>query len=390
MLALVLAKIRSEGFTFVILACGMLAISSSLVFYSRYAIHEMLFSLSGAALAFCLYDWAVNRSKLTIYLGGISLAILIATKETFIITLFCLGLAYLSLGKPKQRFKLFWEDRAHIAAALGITVVLIVAFFTGGFKWFEGIREMFLAVPQWLNRNEADYGHHKPFIYYIGMMLKAEPQLVVALILPLFFLLVKDLKFLKELRTKEALWIRFLNVWGFSALLVYSFVKYKTPWLIVNITFPLTLVSAWWLALLLRSPGKFQLLGKGLLILALIFGSWGTYKYVFEKPYGPGNPYSYVHTSPGFLEMLALIENYREKNPDSRILVGQTGYWPLPYYIRSYADKAAYLHTREPEKYVAEYDIIIVDHTVKWDHPDYAKRYFRLSDVGEAFIYLRR
>ena len=390
LVALALTKRRDEGDLYVILALLFLAASSSSVFYSRYAIHETLFLLSGAALGFCLFEWGVNKSKKAIYLGALSLAVLIATKETFIITIFCLGLAYLSLGNLPKRLTAFWDDRAHIFAALALVVIIIIAFFTGGFKWFDGLREMFLAVPQWLNRNEADYGHHKPFWYYTEMILSTEPQVLLAIISPLLFLIVYDIKFIKELATKEALWIRFLSVWGFSAWTVYSFVKYKTPWLVINITLPFSLASAWWLALMFRKARKFNLTAIIFSLLTVSLGSLGTYYYVFEKPYGPGNPFSYVHTGPGFLEMMDLIEDYRSKHKDSRVLIGQTGYWPMPYYVRDYVDKVAYLRTDEPAKHTSEYDIIIVDHTVDWSHPEYAKRYFRASDVGEIHVYLRR
>lgn len=390
LIPLLLIKRREEGDLSIILASLFTAISSSLVFYSRYAIHESLFLLVSSSLAFLLFEWTINKNVKAIFLGAISLALLVATKETFIISLFCLGLAYLSLGNIVGHLKLFVKHRHLIFAALSISIVMIVAFFTGGFKWFDGLYEMVLAVPQWVGRNDADYGHHKPFWYYSKIILAAEPQLLFSLICPLLLLIVYDLKFIRELRTREALWIRFVSVWGFSGWLVYSFVKYKTPWLIINFTFPLTIASAWWLALFIRKAKKFFKTGMLFIIVALVLGGWSTFYYVFEKPYGPGNPYSYVHTNPGFLEMMDLIKEYRSKYPSAKILVAQTGYWPFPYYIREDANNVAYIGTKEPERFADEYDVIILDHTVKWDPAGFAKRYFRTSDVGEAHIFFKR
>ena len=67
--------------------------------------------------------------------------------------------------------------------ALVLTSFLTVLSFSGGFRWPGGLREMLLAVPQWVSRNESDVGHHKPFWYYGKMFYEQEPTILLVLVL---------------------------------------------------------------------------------------------------------------------------------------------------------------------------------------------------------------
>ena len=145
-----------QGRCFTLLAALLLASSSSLVFYSRYAIHESLLVFAGVWLGFSIYSWWKRSSVSAIYQAGVAGALLITTKETFIITLFNIFCAYISLGGYKRCWRAISSQWQHVLWSLLLLIMIVVVTFTGGFQWMEGLREMFLAVPQWVGRNTSD------------------------------------------------------------------------------------------------------------------------------------------------------------------------------------------------------------------------------------------
>lgn len=405
--------LQPVGILAAFLAATLTAFSSSLVFYARYAIHESLFLLATALLALAITRWWRSHHTAWIYLGGIALGLLIATKETFIIAGFSLTVATLMLGDWATTWQELARKRNIICASLILTIILIALFFTGGFQWYGGLREMFLAVPQWIGRNESDTGHFKPWLYYIHILISpkvgpwlnelglpfghwlqaergAEPYLALLLVLPLGWLLLKPRQALRVFTQPEYALGRFLTVWSLSAFLVYSFVSYKTAWLVINISFPALLALTWWLVNLSRINRFTTWLGVALASGIVALTAWHSWYFNFKHTYGRPNPYSYVHTHSGMLQLVSDIENYLKHNPDARILVGVKQYWPLPYYLRNYRGQLGYLHTNNPNQYSNEYQVMILDNTVDWDNPTWGKNYYRLSDAQESHTYFRR
>lgn len=369
----------------------LLAISPSLIFYSRYAIHETLFALAGLWFAFCVFHWWRTRQGKFIIQGLAAGAMLVATKETFIVTLFCIFLAFLSLGG----FRSWWgtlksQSEALFHGAL-IFVFLLVIIFTGGFQWAGGLREMLLAVPQWVGRNSSDNGHFKPFLYYSQMILETEGWLLLIPGLMLGWLVLAPKMFRQYLFGDEGSWLRFSLAWGLSSWLVYSCISYKTPWLVINATLPLILALVALLHGISRSGKNIRSAVLVVVLVILVFAGRSVANFVFEKPYGKENPYSYVHTSRGMMELIDQIDSYWEKYPDAKVLIAVHSYWPLPYYLRKNANgKVAYLQSPEPMKFKDQYDIIIAEREYLVNEEGWARRYFRLSDVQESQTYFKR
>lgn len=408
---------RTDGDATVLTAALLCALSSSLVFYARYAIHESLFVLCSACLGVVLYAWARTFKRRYIFLGGAALGVLIATKETFIITLFCVGLALLCAFEPRRLLRGFWRARTDASLALLICALLVALLFSGGLQWAGGVREMFFAVPQWISRNQSDTGHFKPFAYYADMLLRppagsllagqwqslgleldflkkieggAESELWLAVLLPLLYAAAFPLRAAGGFFARKNALLRFAGVWTLSAFAVYGLVDYKTPWLVINITFPAILFLSAALARLYsyRPYGRF--IGGAATALTAALALQNSWKYNFEIPYGNQNPYSYVHTRRGMLDLVRDMEHYREKHPDARVLVGVQGYWPLPYYLRDWEGNTGYLTTRDPESQAGSYQILILDKDVSWKNPKWAGKYYRLSDVQESRVYFMR
>lgn len=381
---------KREGNTVTVITALLMVLSSSLIFHSRYAIHEMLFGFGGTLLALSVFFWLTTKARWPIYVGALALAILITTKETFIITLACVGGAGLVIVSPREVFKKFKTDWSDISLALAIIAVLIAITFTGGFQWAGGLREMFLAVPQWVGRNESDYGHHKPFLYYANVLLETEPQVY----LPFILLALMALCFWRELKVE---WRKgrldyplFTFVWGSLSLLVYSYVKYKTPWLVINITIPLTLCSGWLLAELVSPRRGIPVVGVAILLLVLAVSAYTAKRYVFEFPFGARNPYSYVHTSQGMMDFVNELKVYeRNLGREPRVTIAADAYWPLPYYFRG-RTQVGYQEINNPDELAAQQDILVIDHRKVWDAPPgWVSKYYRLSDVSECHAYFK-
>ena len=437
-------------------ACALSG-SASLVFYGRYAIHEPLFTMASLWFGISVFQWLVTRERSWHVHAGLSLACLIATKETFVISVFCIFFAFVATAIC-QSCRLGWKysrissadsavsrllSRLHLEAfedlylqrhviALGffVCVLCVCLCFSGGLQWSGGLRELFLAVPQWIGRNESDQGHFKPILYYAQMIVGtpgvawiqpfvskhasagAELPLGVCL-LTLLPLLLRECFGNKSLfrRSEDAYFFIFVSVWALLSFLVYSILNYKTPWLIINISMPLCLVFGCQIFLLTE---RFRVEGYAVLALALCIMMYQTVYVTFARPYSyvrqeplwslltldrgktPGDvhPYTYVHTSPGFLSLLEDIDSYAEKtgNKDPRILVAVGQYWPLPYYQhRSGYTQISYLPKKEFKREdFKRYDILIYSAEVTERVPHTSRKYYRLSEVQEAhtfFVY---
>ncbi len=405
-LFLLLPLRKFHGERFVLIASLLLALSSSLIFNSRYAIHETLFLFATVWFGVQLYLWCSDHAISRLYHLAVAFALLLSTKETWILNLFCVGLGILLLGRWREQIKFILSQRRHLFFSFLLFIILLIGIFTGGFQWIDGIREMLLAIPQWVNRSESDVGHHKPFVYYLYTVItQTEFHLpILCLVSVLTYALLAAKRGRVFFRSAEGRFGIFLGVWAFASLLTYSFVPYKTPWLVINITFPMILLAAWGVdrAFEIRNGG---ILVAGLLtilgalsafFLSLYFNFRTLYLLGFElpvydpKPYGNGNPFSYVHTTDGMLKVVSQIKQYEKQYGQARILIGVAQYWPMPFYLRDEAAHVAYLRSDDAMSNSERYDIMVLNDSVVWDSPEWSREYHRLSDVQECNLYMRK
>ncbi len=415
---LLAAFVPLEGWIFSLVAALLVALSPSEVFFSRYAIHEPLFVLETLALALCCYYWCRTRRPRYVYGAAIVAAALVATKETFPICIVSVGLGMLAVCRWKGLRDGLLSQRQLIGWAYLLGLLSTVTVFSGGLRWPGGIREMFMALPQWVGRSHSDVGHIKPALYYLNDVIAVtEPQLlavfIAALVLPVLGSLIGFVR--EEMQPsffgRHAPLAAFLTAWSVSTLLVYSTIGYKTVWLIINMTFPMTLLAALALtALIESSAAPVRYAGMFVTAVVAVFSWNNTLKYNFlhspflapvfgvpaealaeSYPYGPHNPFSYVHTSPGMVEVVAKVEEYWRKKPDARVLVGVEGYFPLPYYFRSKPNQCAYFVPTNIEEEAKKYDIMILDfYKHKWTSAEWDQHYFRLSDYAESYTYFKK
>ena len=390
---------KREGDRYVVISIFLLSIATIHTYSSRYAIHETLFLLSSLAVGFSFFRWWLGGEVRWIYLGCVSLAVLIATKETFIISLFSIFIGALALALPEglqqfvARVTTLKRQWYHLLIASVLICVLVLALFTGSFQWADGVNEMVAAIPQWMGRTDGakgDTGHFKPFWYYTTLIWKFEPWLFAVFFFPVLYLILWPEKTTALIFGKSWAYIRFLTGWTLSAYLVYSFLNYKTPWLIINFSVPAALATAWWLAVLWKDGEFTHLVSVTFLGLVLGLGTHYNSYYNFVENVGEKNPLAYVHTRAGMLNFVNDLIAYRKTHPGARLLIGVDGYWPLPFYIRHFAKDAAYQVTIEPEVYADSYSVILAEKDSAWRDPKWVRRYYRLTDVSETHAYFKK
>lgn len=394
------------GWKFVYVSSVLLSISTSLFFFSRYAIHETSFVFLAVLLFFSLHLWLEHKNKKYFYIAVVSLAFFIATKETFIITIAVLG--FCILVSYYNRIKEFFPGRVDVYWCIGILVFILIILFSGFFLNIYGIKEMFLAVPQWVGRNSSDTGHFKPWGYYFSIIFSSlpldyleefglkktywkavkypvEPQFIISLVL-----LVFTFKPLIKFNANS------INRFGFISFLstllitgIYSFpVDYKAPWLIMSICAFWSLFLAWQIYYIIESK-KFKCVAI-VLLLTLVSTLASNIYYNFSFPYGANNPLSYVHTSKGALDLKSDIESYCDKNDKAKVLIAVNSYWPLPYYLRNSSCKIAYKQAKTYDSKKRDHDVVVLDKGIKTDDPAWATKYYRISDVQETMTWYRR
>lgn len=329
------------------LATGaFLASSPLLVYYSRVYIHESWFALFTMLALAALYRLSQRPKIKVALLAGACIGLMYATKETFVISLLSWGagllVVFLWQGKLPQ-------VRSYLLPAfiVGATAACIAAFFySDGFRSFQGVVD---AVRTYFVY-ETTEGHEKPFFFYLHQMLWPKHALGIwwtEVSIALFALI-------GVFRNRHSPTVIFLATATLTHLLIYSMIGYKTPWL---------MLAPWAHACLLAgfaftSKDNKQVSAP---IYVLLVACLGFQTYQSSQASGRfendvRNPYAYVPTSQD-VESLSIWLKKLPIESDAPLAVVGTGYWPLPWYLRSF-ENVGYWPTATAE--LKERDILLV------------------------------
>lgn len=350
---------RRWGDAPMLLAAALLATSPLLVYYSRMYIHESLLGLFGMLALMAVLTkprWGIP---------GVCIGLMFATRETFAISV----IAWLAAGVLVALGNREWLTRAALAGAWqtyrmplllsGLTAALTAGFFyTDGFCNLAGavdaVRTFFVY--------KTTAGHDKPFWYYLdlltvphksaGIWWFGAPVVVLAL-----------LAFAASFRrdAMAARWrntIRFLAYAAVGHLLIYSLISYKTPWLMVLPWAHVCLLAGfsmagmaawrrWWQAALFVLAG-----------LALVSQFRQTRYATGRLASDARNPFAYVPTRRDIESVEPWLQRLAAKAPNKTvepIAVIGSGYWPLPWYLRSF-DRIGYWPDAPPD--IAEFPLV--------------------------------
>jgi uncharacterized protein (TIGR03663 family) len=402
------------GNTGAALAALLTALSPMNVFFSRYYIMELPMVLLLSAFLFFIWKYFCHQKLRWMILAGTMAALMHATKETFVISIFALVAAAVIIWLIEEITKRRAARLAptllvkHVAIALILTLVISAALYSMFFTNLQAIPQSFSTYFHYLDRAGGS-GHEKPFMYYTQLLAWKKMELYTwsELLILLLAALGAAATFLRrDLPEKQQVFLRLLATYALLTLLLYSAIAYKTPWSILAFLHAAILLAGFGFSSLLKLikklPNKSVVTGLRLLLLtALLLGCSnlmkqnqianfksstgnsakithsppGLLEQAWEKHFDPSpksrskapfnadrNPYIYSHTSPSLVSRLvAQVEELRGIKPQLSIKVchPETG-WPLPYYFRR-IKKAGYpRHPRElPGK--VESDVIICD-----------------------------
>ncbi len=322
-------------------AMALLATSPGAVFFSRYFIHEALFvaftvfALAAAPSSHRLQRWRFLAT-------GVALGLLFATKETAFVSLGAVvggavvaawlveGLSPWALARRSIPYlKEHAENLMHGAlSALASAGLLYSSFFRNP----NGVLDAFRTFAFWTKTAVRD--HENPWNQHFLWLKEADPAL--------FYLGLTGLVLALGLRRS------FIGVmaavWAALLFFAYAVVKYKTPWLGLNMLLPLAITGGYLIheiAGLSFLSGRLSMRPVAVLLVVAASGFSAAKSHELEtKKYDDEtHPYLYAHTQRAFLDFVRLIETRAEAlgtGKKTGIAVFAPENWPLAWYLRDY------------------------------------------------------
>lgn len=322
-------------------AAALLATSTGAVFFSRYFIHESLF------VAFTVFTVAASpsrdgRERWRFLATGLSLGLLFATKETAFVSAGALvggalvaawlvhGTSPLAVVRGVKPFALeHAENLLHGALAFVASAGLLYSSF---FRNPAGILDAFRTFAFWTKTAVRD--HENPWYQHVSWLREADPVLIYLGFLGILLAFARRRSFVAVMA----------SVWALLLFAAYGVVKYKTPWLGLNMLLPLAITAGYLLSEIASVrflSGRLSLKPVAMVLTLFAAGFSATKSWDLEtKNYDDEtHPYLYAHTQRSFLPFVRLIEERATAlgtGTETGIAVFAPENWPLAWYLRDY------------------------------------------------------
>lgn len=343
--------------TIATLSAGLLlAFSPGAVYLSRYFIHEthfVFFTLVIVVFGLRFYD---TRNPTWLILTSASAALLFATKETAMISIGVLIIAFglthvyrllyrKAVAQPsgksrkggvqqERAFRTFIEEfgttNLMISAAIAIVVFLFlnILFYSSFFRNSQGIYDALKTFQIWTKTGQTAHVH-PPFTYVLWLIRQEAPLLFLGAIGAA----------LVVLKPKNSVAL-FAALWSFGLIAAYSLIPYKTPWLVLNFIVPLSLIAGYVVQVIFElERGQVRMVAM-VLFIAVAVGTYQTIDLNFINYDNDDKYYVYVyaHTRRGTLDLVRNVEQIAAEREGTQtgITIVSPDYWPLPWYLRDY------------------------------------------------------
>ena len=325
-------------------ATSLLTFSPFFVYYSRYAVQEILFVLATALTLACGALFARTARGIALFGAVVSAAWMVTLKETFLIVWGCLAAAALAgclvggrrfraaLGGAASALGRSWRSGL---AGVACGALLIAGFYTDRFQDSSGLTHLAVNLIDLLRHGASTSAaadlHRHPASFYASLLMRYEGLLLAGLVAGTWL----------ALRGRRPLSL-LLASYAVLSLAVHFALDYKTPWLLLSPLLGLALLAgdAWrWAED--RAPGVAPSAGLCLAALLPLLVLPATLRTSFRRPADPALGLAYHHT--GF-EQLALAADIRRAitaapaNAFPKAVVALPYYWPLAWYLRDEAD----------------------------------------------------
>ena len=343
------------------LAAGvMLAVSPGAVYLSRYFIHEtqfVFFTLGIVVFGLRFYD---ERKPVWLMLASASAALLFATKETAMISvgvlLIAFGLTHVyrrlygkAVAQPstkprkggapqpnaiKRFIKEFGAGNLVLSAVIAVVIFLFLnaVFYSSFFKNSQGIYDALKTFEVWSKTGKTAHVH-PPYTYVLWLIRQEAPLLILGVI-GAAIVVVKP-------KNSVAL---FAALWSFGLIAAYSLIPYKTPWLVLNFIVPLALIAGYVVQVIWElERGQIRIVAMVLFIVVAV-SAYQTIDLNFVNYDNDDTYYVYVyaHTRRGTLDLVRNIEQIAAEGDGDKtgITIMSRDYWPLPWYLRNFSRTA--------------------------------------------------
>jgi uncharacterized protein (TIGR03663 family) len=338
---LILLLRRPLGDRPTLFAAGLVALSPGAVYFARDFIHESLLVFFTLALLVAVLQWLQTQHALYLFLAATSGAVLVATKETAIISIAVLLLAWLG-ASFWVRARGHWHPvavvqdisalhRYELAMSLLFFIFVVILFFSSFFSNMQGIADSARALRIWGHTGLVSNRH--PWYSYALWLMKSETVILVLGSVGFAFALWRGCRRFEI----------FASLWAFGTLAAYSLLPYKTPWLTINTVIPMGIVAGLGLNFIfVRIEKAVRLSTRAMVAFVLLPVTLPTYQCISLNWFrydDESHPYVYSQTRRGFLSLVREIEESAHRfgtDKQTSITVTSPDYWPLPWYLRDY------------------------------------------------------
>lgn len=330
-----------------LLTAGLLiAISPATAFFSRDTIHEIYLIFFSLAIVVSFFLYSETRKSRYIYFAAASIAFVITVKETYILTFavyslslaiaYCYEMVFQSKGARIQYLKDVFttfaidcrKNKYAIGISVGIFLLINFLFYSSFLTYYGGIKGILTTLKIWTKTGTHSGGHTKPFFYYFKLLYKFElPMLVLGII-----------GFYHSFRRGNKFTV-FVAAWAIIIYVAYSFIPYKTPWLILNILLPLSIMGGIFvnnIFIIVKKRWHYAIFYP---VYVCIFGFFCYQSIMLNFKNYDDERYElvYVQTKRDIYNLLNRLESLSNKcGKNMTINIVSKEYWPLPWYLREY------------------------------------------------------
>jgi predicted membrane-bound mannosyltransferase len=283
-------------------------------------------------------------------LTGAALALMQATKETFILNIVAAVGAWLLITLTSRchgEARVIKFDRAHLTAGAGIWLVIVVLLFTSFFTDSAGPVDSVRTYLPWMHRAGGDSPHIHGWSFYLERLLwfhsGRAPVWSEGLIVGLAVIGTIAIFVRKTFAEGNAAFMRFVLFYTALLTVAYCMIGYKTPWCLLNFLIGMILLAGFGaMAVIDWLPGRAL---KILALLALLAGAGQLASQAWQAavPYAASrsNPYVYGQTSPSLLDLVDQVQSLAQVSPRKnetliKVMSPEGAYWPLPWYLRQF------------------------------------------------------
>ncbi|MBN2138367.1 MAG: TIGR03663 family protein [Sedimentisphaerales bacterium] len=334
-------------------AAVLTAISPAMVFYSRYYIQEILLvCFTFGAIAFG-YRFTQRKNAVWAILTGGCLGLMHATKETCIVAFGAmLAALWITLFMRQREGRGGFADDIrrvkplYFVAMIAAGAVVSILFYSSFSKNPAGILDSVRTYGTYFDRAGNNQIHEHPWHYYIKMLLYWRygkgPVWSEAIIVVLALVGIVAVLLRKSLPAVNIDLLRFIVFYTLGMVVLYSGIRYKTPWCMLGFLHGMILLAGVGAVVLVRLAPN--VLPRLIVLCALLEFSghllWQAYAANYKYEADSRNPYVYAHPTPEVFEIVRRVEEYRRGpagDPDIAVDVVCPGddYWPLPWYFRA-------------------------------------------------------